>query len=140
MISNKTIEEIVIINRRKELSEGIIMDTISAFPEFIGKLKAGDYVDTADSDVVLITAGETMKPGQHPLELIEVNKKIVENILSKIKLKKDAVLIMLPTQVDIIAEFAQKISQHDPAKVIGFGGLLDVNRLKCILHKETGKE
>ena len=81
-----------------------------------------------------------MKQGQSPLEVVEMNKSIIKNILEKVKLKEDTVLIVIATQVDIIAQYAQKICGLKPNNVIGFGGSLDVNRLRCLLSKATGKD
>ncbi len=137
---NKNIDKILIVNRRKEYSEGLIMDTVSAFPNSIKRLQVADYSDVKEADLVVITAGGIMKQEQSPLETVEMNKNIVRDILERVSFKEDAVLIVIATQVDIIAQYTQKISGLKTNQVIGFGGSLDVNRLKCLLAAETGKE
>ena len=139
LASNKSIEKLLIINRRKEYSEGLIMDTVSAFPESIKRLQAADFSDIKEADLVIITAGGIMKQGQSPLEVVGINKNIIKEILEKIKLKKTTVLVVIATQVDIITQYTQKLSGLNPSRVIGFGGSLDIRRLKCLLSQETGK-
>jgi len=140
LMENNSIEEILMVNRDRKKSEGIWMDTVSAFPEKKDKLKISNHSDVEDADVVVITAGAIMKANQSPIELVEENKKIMKDIISKIKFKENVVLIVIATQVDIVTQYTQKISGLSVKRVLGFGGSLDVNRLKIVLSEGTKKD
>jgi L-lactate dehydrogenase len=139
-MENKNIDEILLINRTMETSEGIYLELSSAFPEYAHKLKVAYFEDAKDADIVVIASGIPQFPLQKRIELLKINEKIVNEVFDMIKLKDTAVLLVITNPVDIITYIAWKRSGLKPSQVIGFGGYLDTNRLKYLISKETGKD
>lgn len=82
MLNRGGIEELVLIDIDKEKIKGEEMDLSHGLPYAPQKMviKAGDYEECKDAQVVVITAGVAQKPGQTRLELAEVNTKIMKQI------------------------------------------------------------
>ena len=98
-----------------------------------------DYADTANSDVVIITAGIPRKPGMSRDDLIATNTKIVGEVASKVaKSSPDAVLIVVSNPLDAMVYVAWKASGFKPNKVIGQAGVLDTARYRSFLAAEVG--
>jgi L-lactate dehydrogenase len=140
LMENKKIDEILLINRTMETSEGLHMELSSAFPESYKKIKVAYFEDAKDADIVIIASGIPQFPLQKRIELLKTNEKIVNEVFDMIKLKDSAILLVITNPVDIISYIAWKRSGLKPNQVIGFGGYLDTNRLKYLISKETGKE
>lgn len=140
LIENKSIDEILLINRTMETSEGLLMELSSAFPESYKKIRVAYFEDAKDADIVIIASGIPQFPLQKRIELLKINEKIINEVFDLIKLKESAVLLVITNPVDIISYIAWKRSGLKPNQIIGFGGYLDTNRLKYLLSKETGKD
>lgn len=136
LAGNEKIDKIVLINRTKEIAEGLKMDLMGTFPESAERIVSGDFSDANDVDVILITCGVSGAP--QSMGLFDVNKEIIESVMQKIKPKKEASLILTATPIDEIALVGLKLSGLVENKVIGFGGQLDVNRLKYLIYNDTG--
>ena len=77
--------EIVIVDINKDKAEGEAMDIAhgAAFVKSCN-VTAGDYVDTKDSDIVVITAGLGQKPGETRLDLISKNLSVFKSIVPEV--------------------------------------------------------
>ena len=139
ILPEEVVTELYVINRNYDYSEGLMMDTASAFPRDAAKLRLGSYDLLEEMDVIVYTAGAVMEPGDGPHDMVSKNKAIVDDIFGWKTLKEDAMVIVVPTQVDVIAQYVQQVTGHDPLKVVWFGGTLDVNRLRCLIAKEIGR-
>jgi len=138
LMDNKNIDEILLINRTMETSEGLFLELSSAFPELAKKIKVSYFEDAKDADIVIIASGIPQFPLQKRIELLKINEKIVNEVFDMIKLKDSAVILVVTNPVDIITYIAWKRSGLKPSQVIGFGGYLDTNRLRYLISKETG--
>jgi len=107
---------------------------MSTYPEKGDKIIVGDYEDANDADIILITCGKFGAPAGS--NLWEVNKPIIEDIFSKMKPKQDAKVVIITTPCDRTAKLVLKITGLPERQVIGFGGQLDVNRLKYLIHSD----
>lgn len=139
LIANPNISELLLINRTVEKSEGVLLDTASAFPQHADKMRISEYKDTDKADIIVICAGGTLGAKDGVDDTLGLNKKITKEILSKCSLKKESIIVTLTFQIDIIAQYIQELTGHAKSRVIGFGGSLDVNRLRYLLSEETGK-
>jgi L-lactate dehydrogenase len=139
LIENKNIDEILLINRTMETSEGLLLELSSAFPESYKKIKVAYFEDAKDADIVIIASGIPQFPLQKRIDLLKTNEKIINEVFDLIKLKESAILLVVTNPVDIISYIAWKRSGLKSNQIIGFGGYLDTNRLKYLLSKETGK-
>ena len=90
-----------------------------------------DYKDTANSDVVVITAGMPRKPGMSRDDLIGVNVKIVKDVTEQVaKHSPNAVLIVVSNPLDAMVYTAWKVSGFPTNRILGQAGALDVARFR----------
>ncbi len=91
--------------------------------------EGGGYEPTANSDVVVITAGLPRKPGMSRMDLLEVNAKIVRGVAEKVaRNSPDAVIIIVSNPLDEMTALAQLASQFPKQRVFGQAGVLDTAR------------
>ena len=91
--------------------------------------QGGGYEATANSDVVVITAGLPRKPGMSRMDLLEVNAKIVRGVAENIaKHSPNAVIIVVSNPLDEMTALAQLASQFPKNRVFGQAGVLDTAR------------
>jgi malate dehydrogenase len=91
--------------------------------------EGGGYEATANSDVVVITAGLPRKPGMSRMDLLEVNAKIVRGVAENIaKHSPNAVIIIVSNPLDEMTALAQLASQFPKNRVFGQAGVLDTAR------------
>lgn len=136
MLNRGGVEELILIDIDKEKTEGEEMDLSHGLPYAPQKMhiKAGDYADCKDAQVVVITAGVAQKPGQTRLELAEVNTKIMKQITKSIMQSGfNGVIIVASNPVDLMAYVVWKVSGLPRNKVIGSGTVLDTARLRYLM-------
>jgi malate dehydrogenase len=91
--------------------------------------EGGGYQATADSDVVVVTAGLPRKPGMSRMDLLDVNGKIVRGVAENIaKYSPAAVLIVVSNPLDEMTALAQQASKFPKNRVFGQAGVLDTAR------------
>ncbi|MFA5074220.1 MAG: malate dehydrogenase [Nitrospirota bacterium] len=98
-----------------------------------------DYALTAQSDVIVVTAGFPRKPGMSRDDLLAANAKVITEVVQKTAaLSPQAVYIIVTNPMDIMAQLSMKVSGFDPSRVIGMGGILDSARLRTFVAWEAG--
>lgn len=137
MLNRGGIEELVLIDIDKEKTIGEEMDLSHGLPFAPQKMviKAGDYSECKDAEIVVITAGVAQKQGgQTRLELAQVNTKIVKDITKNIMASGfNGVIIVASNPVDLMAYVVYKVSGLPKNKVIGSGTVLDTARLRYMV-------
>ena len=136
MLNRGGVEELILIDIDKEKTVGEEMDLSHGLPYAPQKMiiRAGDYADCKDAQVVVITAGVAQKPGQTRLELAEVNTKIMKQITKSIMQSGfDGVMVVASNPVDLMAYVVWKVSGLPRNKVIGSGTVLDTARLRYLM-------
>ncbi len=134
------VSEIVIIDVNRDKAEGDALDMNHGMC-FVNPVKiiAGDYSDIKGSDMVIITAGVSQKPGETRIDLLKRNtvifRDIVENVLKYCH--DDTILMVVTNPVDILTYVTYKISGFSKRHVIGSGTVLDTARLKYLLGEHT---
>jgi malate dehydrogenase len=99
----------------------------------------GDYRETANSDIVVITAGFPRKPGMSRDDLLKANYDVVKGVVEAIvKLSPGAILIIVTNPLDAMAHAAFKISGFSKNRVIGMAGVLDSARMSTFVSAELG--
>jgi malate dehydrogenase len=99
----------------------------------------GGYEATANSDVVVITAGLPRKPGMSRMDLIEVNAKIVRGVAENVaKHSPNAVLIVVSNPLDEMTALTQLASGFPRQRVIGQAGMLDTARFSYFVAEKLG--
>ena len=97
------------------------------------------YDDTADSDVVVVTAGIPRKPGMSRDDLLATNAKIVSAVTEQIKATSpNAVLIVVSNPLDAMVQRAYQVSGFPANRVLGQAGVLDTARYRTFLAMELG--
>ncbi len=136
----------------KELGDVVLLDLIEDMP--IGKgldireggpvgqydsaiIGTNSYADTANSDIVVITAGKPRKPGMSRDELVDSNFNIVKPVTEEvIKHSPNAMLLVVSNPLDAMAYTAFKVSGFPKNKVFGMAGILDTTRFRTFLAME----
>ncbi|MFL0268099.1 L-lactate dehydrogenase [Candidatus Clostridium radicumherbarum] len=129
---------IVIVDINKDKAEGEAMD-LSHGASFVKpvEITAGDYEDTKDSDIIIITAGAAQRPGETRLDLIGRNLSIFKSIIPEItKYSPNSILLVVSNPVDILTYITYKLSGFPKERVIGSGTVLDTSRLKYMLGEK----
>jgi malate dehydrogenase len=99
----------------------------------------GDYRETANSDIVVITAGFPRKPGMSRDDLLRANYDVVKGVVEQVaKYSPNAILIMVTNPLDAMAQAAYKISGFSKNRVMGMAGVLDSARMSTFVAMELG--
>ena len=129
------IEEIVLIDRSEDLAWGQAADINDAMG--IDRnivVRTGNYSDINDDDIVVITAGAPQLPGQTRLELVDVNAKIMRDIVRNIMANgAKPYLVIVSNPVDVLTYVVLKESGLPKNRVFGTGTTLDTSRMKSYL-------
>lgn len=136
MLNRGGVNELILIDINKDKTIGEEMDLSHGLPFAPQKMviKAGDYDECKDAEVVVITAGIAQKPGQTRLELTETNTKIMKSITKSIMASGfNGVIVVASNPVDIMTYVVAKVSGLPKNKVIGSGTVLDTARLRYIM-------
>jgi malate dehydrogenase len=100
---------------------------------------ATSYEPTADSDVVIITAGLARKPGMSRDDLLIKNTEIVKSVTEQVvKYSPKSILLVVSNPLDAMVYVAYKASGFAPQRVIGMAGVLDTARYRCFIAAELG--
>ena len=139
-IAKKELGDVVLVDILEGMPQGKALDMLQASP-VVGYdstiTGTNDYKDTADSDLVIITAGLPRKPGMSRSDLIEKNTGILKSVVGEVaKHSPEAVLIIVTNPLDVMVYAAWKISGFPPERVIGMAGALDSARLRAFLAQE----
>ena len=141
LLSEKGINELVLIDMNKDKAVGEQMDLGDGLPYADSKMtiKAGEYEECGDADIVVITAGAAQKPGQTRLELVGINARITKDVATQVKNSGfKGILVVASNPVDIMTYVAYKASGLPKEHVIGSGTILDTARLRYNISKRLG--
>ena len=130
------VDELVLIDIAKDKAIGEEMDLSHCLPYAPQKMiiKAGDYSECKDANIVVITAGLAQKPGQSRLELAVANAKIVKEITENIKASGfSGIYIVASNPVDLMTYVVAQVSGAPKSKVLGSGTVLDTARLRYLI-------
>lgn len=136
LLNQGGVNELILIDIDKNKAEGEAMDLSHGVPCSPSKMsiKAGDYSECKDADIVVITAGINQKPNQTRLELVEINTKIMKDITNNvINSGFGGIFVIASNPVDIMTYVVQKVSGFPKEKVIGSGTMLDTARLRFLI-------
>ena len=134
--------QVVLLDIVDGLATGKILDLIQAGPiagHAVDAVGTSDYADTADSDLVIITAGVARKPGMTREDLVQVNANIVAAVIKEVVPRSpDAILLMMTNPLDTMTYLAYKLSGFPRERVIGQACVLDSGRMRTFIAMETG--
>src|SRR5579864_7538403 len=139
-IASKELADVVLIDIVDGVPQGKGLDLLEAMP--IEKrdshvLGTNDYADTANSDIVVITAGIPRKPGMSRDDLLNTNYKIMQDVVGKVVANSpNCILVVVSNPLDAMAQAAFKISKFSRNRVIGMAGVLDSARFRTFIAQE----
>jgi malate dehydrogenase len=139
-IASKELADVVLVDIVEGIPQGKGLDLLEAMP--IEKrdshvLGTNDYTETANSDIVIITAGIPRKPGMSRDDLLNTNYKIMQDVVGKVVANSpNSILIVVSNPLDAMAQAAFRISKFNRERVIGMAGVLDSARFRTFIAEE----
>ena len=131
------VKEIVLLDIKGDLAKGKALDSWQQAPiDYYSTSLRGteNYADTADSDIVVITAGIPRKPGMTRDDLISTNAKIVSMVTKSIlEHSANPIIIVVSNPLDVMTYAAYEQSGLDGSRVFGMAGILDTARYRAFL-------
>jgi malate dehydrogenase len=132
--------EIVLIDIQGNMAKGKALDTWQQAPVdgYSSHVVGGDdYALTANSDIVIITAGVPRKPGMSRDDLIATNAKIVVSVTKEVlKYSKNPIIIVVSNPLDVMTYACWRTSGLSDKRVLGMAGILDTARYRAFLAEE----
>jgi len=134
------VNEVVLLDIQGDLARGKALDSWQQAPiDYYSTRLRGteDYKETADSDIVVITAGVPRKPGMTRDDLISTNAKIVSMVTESIlEHSPNPIIIVVSNPLDVMTYAAHTKSGLDDTRVFGMAGILDTARYRAFLATE----
>ncbi len=142
VLSLGSARELVLYARTRAKAEGEAFDfrhtSALTFTKNTRITPTDDFADLANSDIVVITAGEQIKEGQSRLELAEVNSQIGVDIAKQLEnVAPKAILIVVSNPCDIVTHFIVANTGYSPEQVISAGCVIDTARLMSIVAAQA---
>jgi malate dehydrogenase len=138
----------------KNLAQVVLLDVVPGMPQGIALdmnqagglegyerqvLGTNDYADTANSEIVIITAGLPRKPGMSRNDLLKINGEIVTQAAQQaIAHSPNAILILVTNPLDVMTYLAWQATQMPTQRIMGMAGVLDSARFQYFIAQELG--
>jgi len=139
-LAEKELCDVVLIDIVEGIPQGKALDLTEAAPieKHDARLQgANGYEESADSDIVIITAGIPRKPGMSRDDLISTNAGIMKSVTKAVAaLSPEAVLIIVSNPLDAMCHVAYEASQFPKSRVIGMAGVLASARFRAFIAME----
>lgn len=142
--ASKELGDIVVLDipEQENVIKGKMLDLAQCAPieRFDARITGtSNYADTANSDVVVVTAGIPRKPGMSRDDLIATNVKIVKSVAENVaKHSPNAIMIIVSNPLDAMVYTAWKASKFPTNRILGQAGALDVARFRTFIAMELG--
>lgn len=139
-VADKELADVVLIDILEGVPQGKGLDILEACPvegSDARVLGTNDYADTANSDVVVITAGLARKPGMSRDDLLLKNFEIIKGVTTQIvRHSPQCVIIPVTNPLDAMSQAVYRVSQFPRERVIGMAGVLDSARMRAFIAAE----
>src|SRR3990172_528966 len=140
--ASKELGDLIVVDLLEGIPQGKALDLAQSGPvegfdcALVG---ANDYKETADSDLVIITAGMARKPGMSRDDLLNANVNIVKPVTEEVvKYSPNAFIIVVTNPLDAMTYVAWKVSGFPKNRVVGMAGILDTTRFRTFIARELG--
>lgn len=134
--------DLVLVDIVDGMPQGKALDLLEAMPVIgsdVHVTGSNDYDATADSDIVIITAGLPRKPGMSRDDLLAANAEIIRKATEEtVRRSPEAIYIILTNPLDAMAYQTMKVGNLKPERVIGQAGILDSTRMRAFVAMELG--
>lgn len=137
LMHSSLISEMVLIDINEEKVKGEVMDLNHGL-SFVKpmEISVGDYSQCRGANIIIMTAGPSMEPGETRLSLAKKNSEIMRSVMGNVmKYTNDAVILIATNPVDVLTYAAAKESGYDRNKIIGSGTVLDSSRFRYLLSE-----
>jgi malate dehydrogenase len=141
VLATRDYADVVLVDIKEGLPQGKALDinqmgaVLGYEPRVTG---SNSYDQTADSDVVVITAGLPRSPGMSRDDLVATNEKIVKDVTEKVIAQSpDAILVVVSNPLDAMCHVAKNVSGRPKERVFGMAGILDTARFSSFIAWET---
>jgi malate dehydrogenase len=142
MLAQKNIADVVLLDVIEGWPQGVALDLMEARGvlrhdrQIIG---TNDYADTANSDIIVITAGKPRKPGMSRDDLLQINSQIVVEAAKKaIAHSPKAIFILVTNPLDVMTYLAWQHTGLPKNRIMGMAGILDSSRFQTFISMELG--
>jgi len=139
-IADKELADVVLVDIMEGTPQGKGLDILQSGPVQgydVMVTGANDYAPTANSDVIIITAGFPRKPGMSRDDLLLANYEVVKSATEQAAaVSPDAVIIVVTNPLDAMAQVAYLVSKFPRNRVVGMAGVLDTARFRTFIAQE----
>ncbi len=141
-IAEKELADVVLVDVVEGVPQGKALDLLESGPVEgydVSITGVNSYETTANSDIVVITAGFPRKPGMSRDDLLVANYEVVRTATEQaVKYSPNCILILVTNPLDAMCWTAQQVSQFSKNRVIGMAGVLDTARFRTFIAEELG--
>jgi malate dehydrogenase len=139
-IAAKELADVVLVDVVEGIPQGKALDLLEAMPiekRDVHVTGSNDYTATANSDIVVVTAGIPRKPGMSRDDLLHTNFKIMSDVVAKVVAQSpECILIIVSNPLDAMAQAAYRQAGFNRERVIGMAGVLDSARFRTFIAEE----
>src|SRR5436853_7745150 len=139
-VADKQLADVVVIDIAHQKAAGVALDILEACPVYGSDARVmgtGDYAESANSDIVVVTSGVPRKPGMSRDDLLNVNYKIMQQVTEQVvKYSPGCIIIPVANPLDAMAQAIYRLSKFPRERVIGMAGVLDSARMRSFIAKE----
>ena len=141
-IAERDYADVVLVDVVEGLPQGKGLDLLESGPvlgydsKIIG---TNDYEPTANSDLVIITAGIARRPGMTRDDLLKTNMGIMGAVVDQVvRHSPDSILMVVSNPLDAMVYHAHRLSGFPKERVVGMAGVLDTARMRTFIASELG--
>ena len=139
-IAGKQLADVVLVDVVEGVPQGKGLDLLESGPVEgydVSVTGANDYAPTANSDIVVITAGLARKPGMSRDDLLLANYEVVKSATQEaVKYSPNSILVLVTNPLDAMCWTAYQVSKFSKNRVIGMAGVLDTARFRTFIAQE----
>jgi malate dehydrogenase len=140
LVDKELANEVVLVDVIEGLPQGKGLDMYEATPvegTDVRVVGSNSYAETANSDIIIITAGIARKPGMTREQLQDTNAGIVKSVTEQaVAVSPKAILLVVSNPLDVMTYVAMKVSGFERHRVIGMAGILDTARFRTFIAME----
>jgi malate dehydrogenase len=138
--AEKGLADVALVDIVEGVPQGKALDLMESGPvesydcRLVG---SNNYAETANSDVVVITAGIPRKPGMSRDDLLKTNYNIVKGVTEQVVANSpNCIIIVVSNPLDAMVQTAFRTSKFSKNRVIGMAGVLDSARFRTFIGME----
>jgi malate dehydrogenase len=141
-LATRDYADVVLVDIIENLPQGKALDinqmgAVLGYEPYVSG--SNGYEETADSSVVVVTAGKPRSPGMSRDDLVTTNERIVGSVTEQVvEHSPDAILIIVSNPLDAMCHVAKRVSEWPRERVFGMAGILDTARFSTFIAWETG--